>query len=135
MAKAFKKGDEVTYVSDWDRKGTAYYRQAIVYSCGTKQMVLTDAETGEEMGRHFRPVVGDLVGTFPRMTEAEAIEKCLAAGAAIVAKEAARYNHCLTLGQSEGYNNAVRKDLAKLHEPRAVSYKEAQELIQRALAA
>lgn len=128
MSKAFTKGQEVTYIAIWNRTGTAYYRNAIVHSCGNKQMVLTDAETGEEMGRHFHPGADRKYGfeqTFPRMTEAEAVAKCLEIAAEYLAGERARFERCLASGQSEGYNNAVRKDLAALTEPKAVSYKDA----------
>lgn len=141
MAKAFKKGELVTYISSWDRCGTAIYRHAVVYSCGVKQMVLTDEATGEEMGRHFAPNVGSLEytfkdhngwqsftaagGTFKRMTDEEAVEACLKVGAADVEYQTAHYERCLAGGHGEGYNNAIRKGIAKLHEPRAMSHAEA----------
>lgn len=141
MAKDFKKGEKVTVISSWDRKGTAIYRHAIVYSCGNKQMVLTDEATGEEIGRHFSPCVGSLEytikqhngwqsaspagGTFKRMTDEEALEACLKVGAADVEYQTAHYERCLAGGHGEGYNNAIRKDLAMLHEPRAMSHAEA----------
>ena len=127
MTKAFNKGDEVTYISDWDRKGATYFRHAIVYSCGKKQMVLTDAETGEEIGRHFRPVRAEIgfAGTFARMTDAEATAAALALAENIIARETANFERCLQRdGTSEGYQNAIRKDLANLHEPRADSLTE-----------
>jgi len=127
MTKAFNKGDEVTYISDWDRKGTVYFRHAVVYSCGEKQMVLTDAETGEEMGRHFDPVraeIGD-AGTFARMTDAEAAAAALFLADSILIRETLHYHRCLqneTAG--EAYKNAIRRDLVALHEPRAASYRD-----------
>lgn len=132
MTKAFKKGDEVTYIGDWDHKGTVYYRHAVVYSCGKKQMVLTDAVTGEEMGRHFRPVVGEITGTFPRMTDEQAIAKCLEVGARIVAEERTRMERAIALcgyGEDHEYTKAVRKDIAALHEPIATSYADARHRI------
>lgn len=125
MTKAFNKGDEVTYISDWDRKGTTYFRHAVVYSCGKKQMVLTDAETGEEMGRHFKPVRAALgeAGTFARLTEEEATAAALALADHILARETAHFERCLqndTAG--EGYKNAIRRNIAALHEPRVSSY-------------
>lgn len=127
MTKAFTKGDEVTYINDWDRKGTTFFRHAIVYSCGKKQMVLTDAETGEEMGRHFRPERAEVggAGTFARMTDAEATAAALALADRVIASEIAHFERCLqndTAG--EGYKNAIRRDLDRLHEPRAASYSE-----------
>lgn len=133
-AKTFKKGDLVTYISDWDRKGTVYFIQAVVYSCGKKQMVLTDAENGNEMGRHFKPALGSLEtikqdngiicqpgGTFPRMTAEEAEAACLIIAAQIIKNETEHFNHCLNAGHNENYKNAVRKDLAEIHEPRALN--------------
>ena len=126
MTKAFNKGDAVTYISDWDRKGSTYYRHAVIYSCGTKRVVLTDAETGEEIGRHFRPeraVVG-AAGIFARLTDAEAIAAAIALAQNIITDETARYERCLQIDASEGYKNAIRKDLAALHAPDATSYSE-----------
>jgi hypothetical protein len=136
MAKAFKKGQEVTYISDWDRKGTVYFRHAVVYSCGAKQMVLTDADTGEEMGRHFRPVAGSLEttkegpasrmagGTFPRMTDEQAVEAGLKVAAAIQQSERDLFARCLAGGHGESYDASIRKDIAALHDLRAAEYSE-----------
>lgn len=131
MTKAFKKGDRVTYISDWDRKGTVYFVQAIVHSCGSKQMVLTNEATGEEMGRHFRPETGSLEtvvvgpntyriagGTFPRMTDDEAVAAGLKVAAAIQQYQREQFARCLAGGHSEIYNDAIRKNLAELHELR-----------------
>lgn len=134
MKKAFTKGQPVTYISDWDRKGTVSFRHAIVYSCGAKQMVLTDAETGEEMGRNFRPAVGTHVGTFPRMSDDEARAACLAAAEVILAYERASFARCLSQGHGENYDAAIRKNIAALHEPRAVRHSEARAAIKAALA-
>ncbi len=57
--KAFKKGEKVTRVSDWDGMGTFMISDCTVYSCGSKQMILIDDTTGEKMGELFRPVHGD----------------------------------------------------------------------------
>jgi len=126
---AFKKNELVTYIADWDRKGTVTFRHAVVYSCGKRQMVLTDAETGVEMGRNFAPVVGELTGTFPRMTDEEARSACLVAGAAITEKEAADINLRIERSTSESYSEAMRKGLVELHEPRAMSWVEARESV------
>jgi hypothetical protein len=127
MTKAFNKGDAVTLVSDWDRKGSTYYRHAIVYSCGKKQMVLTDAETGEEIGRHFRPERAELGndGTFARMTDDEATAAGLVLAVNILARETAQFERCLQDDiAGEGYKNAIRRSLAQLHAPDAASYKQ-----------
>lgn len=131
MTAAFKKAQAVTYIADWDHKGTVTFRHAIVYSCGKKQMVLTDAATGEEMGRHFAPELGSLTGTFPRMTDDEARAACLKAAEAILEDQRARYAACLARGHGDAYNASIRKDLAKLHEPRAISHAEAVAAVSR----
>lgn len=127
MTKDFNKGDEVTYIADWDCKGTTYFRHAIVYSCGKKQMVLTDAETGEEMGRHFDPKRAETgnAGTFARMTDAEAAAAALALAKNILANETAHFERCLQKDTAdEGYKNSIRRSMAKLHEPRSSTYGE-----------
>ena len=53
--KAFKKGDMVTVISNWDSKGTVSYRHCVVHSCGLQRLVLIDAVTGKCVGRDFRP--------------------------------------------------------------------------------
>ena len=126
MTKAFNKGDEVTYINDWDRKGTTYFRHAIVYSCGKKRMVLTDAETGEEIGRHFTPARAEIGGSgaFACMTDAEATAAALALAENILISETAHLERCLQFNDTagEGYKNAIRKSIAALHEPRAANY-------------
>lgn len=124
MNKSFKKGQEVTYIASWDDKGTFYFRHAVVYSCGAKQMVLTDAATGAEMGRHFRPEAGDLTdvcgfigGTFPRMTDEEATATCLALAARYIERSRAHY---IERSSHPSYSReGCLKSLAELHEPRA----------------
>jgi hypothetical protein len=129
MTTVFNKGDKVTYITSWDNKGTVVYRDAIVHSCDKKQMILIDPETLEEMGRLFKPAVGfDLrntrEGTYPRMTEAEAITECLRLGALIVQEQTHRFNSCITANEANTpYINAIKRELSELHEPRAMSYK------------
>lgn len=53
--KAFKKGDMVTVLSNWDSKGTVSYRHCVVHSCGLQRLVLIDAVTDQCVGRDFRP--------------------------------------------------------------------------------
>jgi hypothetical protein len=131
MSKAFNKGDKVTHIASWDDKGTVTYRNALVHSCGMKQMILTDEATGEEIGRHFAPVLGSLEEsvrrcgvTFPRMTEEEAIAACLKVGALWVEAERERIAACRAYYANEraSYHAALDEDEAKLHEPRALRY-------------
>jgi hypothetical protein len=137
MTKAFTKGQEVTHIAAWNRSGTVYYRDAIVHSCGKVQMVLTDAETGEEMGRHFHPGADRKYGfaqTFPRMTKEEAVAKCLEVGAEVLVSERAHFARCLASNGSEGYNRSIQRDLDALPEtPAAVSYYEAHAAIVAAI--
>lgn len=59
MGKAFTKGQRVTVISDWDRKGTVCVRHATVHSCGTKVLRLTCDVTGDEFGDEYAPVVAE----------------------------------------------------------------------------
>lgn len=131
-ATAFKKGQLVTVIGSWDNKGTVYYRHAVVYSCGKKQMILTDAVTGEEFGGIFRnPKVGSLDtvtshnwnGVFLRMTDAEAEAACLIAGERVLIKMREHYANCISRESgSVHYVRAIQKDLDELDvcKPRAM---------------
>lgn len=59
MGKAFTKGQRVTVMGDWDRKGTVWVRHATVHSCGTKVLRLTCDVTGDEFGDEYAPVVAE----------------------------------------------------------------------------
>lgn len=112
----FKKGDAVFLISDWDRKGTVRIIEARVYSCGKKQMILTSATTGKELGRHFWPQAelefsrkrgtGFAIKGTDR-TEAEAMALKFAAD--VLAAEQARHG--------EGYDRLIRKEREMLHDP------------------
>lgn len=129
MKKAFSKGQPVTFISSWDNKGTFYYVHAVVYSCGQKQCVLTNAVTGQEMGRHFTPAVGVPVdgpmrfrGTVARLSDAEAEALCLELAAAYIAFETADYTRRAENASyyGEGYLKGMKARIAELHEPRAI---------------
>ena len=136
MTKAFRKGQEVTHIQNWDNKGTFTYTHAIVYSCGTKQMVLTDAANGREMGRHYQPELGRLEasvmdrdgveyqllpgGTFPRMTDEEAEAACLLA-AANRNEHYREHYEALKLGYWAQDPAVMDREIAALHEPRALN--------------
>lgn len=139
MAKAFTKGDLVHFISVWDRKGTVVIRPAIVHSCGAKRMILIDAETGDEMGRNFKPVRAERgqCGTFPRMDADEIEAVAMEAAEAFLEAETARLLHCRDVAgetAGEGYRAAIQKDLDALHEPRAEYYHEALAKIRAACA-
>lgn len=129
---AFKKGQLVTVLGTWDGKGTVFYQQAIVYSCGKKQMVLTDEATGEELGaRFYNPRIGDVSeargngghwqGVFPRMSDAEAELLCLEAGALMLIAYNEHFDFRIKQwGSNLQYKASMEKSRAELHEPRAV---------------
>lgn len=127
MAKAFKKGDLVTRIIDWDHKGTVVYCHAVVYSCGNKQMVLTCAETGEELGRNFAPTMGtpERGGVFPRMTDEAAMEMGLAMATRVAADLTARLTASLNGNHGAAYEAEVRKALAEDRTPRVTTYRAA----------
>lgn len=145
MKKAFTKNQHVTLISDWDRKGTVTFRHAVVYACGAKRMILTDPETGNEIGRNFRPAVGKLEnslvngcyympgGTFPRMTDEQAIEAGLKVAAAIQQYEREHFARCLAGGHGESYDASIRKGIAELHDLRVIPYSEASAAVRNAV--
>lgn len=130
MSKAFKKGDLVTIIGNWDSKGTAYFQHAIVHSCGTKRMVLTSEASGEELGRNFLPVeatdvvvTNETVGrslTFKRLSDEEATALCLEMGANVIKYETEHFDRCVARSESVHYQAAIERSRAQLHEPRAI---------------
>lgn len=133
MTAAFKKGQEVTFIGDYDRKGTVYFFHAIVHSCGKKQMVLTDAKTGKERGRHFAPRVGSTVtevignntikmagGTFPRLEGEQLQEVAMQIAAEVQKAEREHLARCLAAGHGESYDAAIRRQIEELHELRII---------------
>lgn len=154
MAKAFKKGDIVTLIADWDRKGTVTFRHAVVYSCGKKRMVLTCAKTGEEIGRNFRPEKGSVTnqitelvpgnggmkylkpagGVFDGMTDEAAEALGLTIAAELLAHERQHYAERLQRwGSDASYAASIQKDIDALHEPRALDYHDAVAAIRTAI--
>lgn len=128
--KAFTKGDLVTIISNWDRKGTVVYRPGVVHSCGKKQMTIYCPVKGDEIGHHFQPkrAEGNVCGVHVQMSDEAAIAIALIAGAAIVADEKRRMEHAIAhygYDEDHGYTKAVRRDIAALHEPRALSHEQA----------
>lgn len=119
MTEMHKKGDKVTYIERWNAVGDFYTRDATVYSCGKKRMVLTDDVTGEEFGREMNPTSETVV---PRA----------AATPALIAErmrtwrndEIARLRHCLTINGGARYEENIRRTLAALesHMPTVSTY-------------
>jgi len=132
--KAFNKGDLVTYIKNWDRKGTFVYQDFIVYSCGMKEMILTNPVTGEQEGRTFRAnrevdMYGNEIfnsGTWPRLSNEKAIEVTLEKAEAFLANEVVRLTRCIENNSEEkGYCDSLQRDLDNHHAPRAISYDDA----------
>ena len=125
IAKAdrFTKGDKVTLFGDWDRRGTVWYTQAIVYSCGGKQMVLTNVASGKELGAHFSPakVQPRIV---PAMSNDEATAYGLELAAGILEAQRLHFARCLERNErwpSRGYQQVIERDRDRLHEPRVIA--------------
>lgn len=114
---AFKKGQEVTIIRKWSRDCTTYAQKAIVYSCGKKQMILTCAITGEELGRNFLPKAEQysegvvILGHDDATIERES----LTLSARIIDSEIKRYEHIMSTEYwaneaSQSYKAAITKD-------------------------
>lgn len=117
--KRFNKGDLVTLFGNWDRKGTAYYRHAIVYACGTKRMTLTCAVSGDELGHDFYPLTEYVV---PRQSEEQTIAYALQLAESFLIKERAHLQRCLTSSSNTAYLKVIQRDIDELHEPRVKHY-------------
>ncbi len=121
MAKDFKKGDAVTIIQDWDRRGTVSAHNATVYSCGKVRMVLTDTTTGEELGREFSPnaATGTDFGTRMRLTADE-----LATVGLAIATRRVEATRAIYLSKLEEYKDNrgfcfnTQEDLDELHTPK-----------------
>lgn len=133
--KEFKKGQPVVHFMSYDRKGTWTFTRATVQSCGEKQMTLVNTETGEMMGRNFRP---NSVRTYTQnyggqehtqqyrdvtmadMTDEQAHKMCLELASVELAAERTHYSNCLARSTSGQYTKAIEKSLSELHEPRSM---------------
>jgi predicted RNase H-like HicB family nuclease len=133
MTKAFTKGQKVHYIARWD--GVQFtVRTAIVYSCGKKRMVLTDAVSGKEMGRNFNPNGVDsyivecgtvTAGTFAGLTDEEALAKAKEASAAYIKSEIEFYTKAAKAQQfGTAYTTSMADKLAeaKKAQPSAIEY-------------
>lgn len=118
--KRFAKGDTVTLFGDWDRKGTAWYRHAVVYACGPKRMTLTCAATGDELGRNFDPRHALVT---PRMTEAEAVAHALQLAALLLEQEREHIRDRIARFSTDSrFVEVMQRQFDALHEPRAKRY-------------
>ena len=133
MKKQFKKGQHVTLLGHWDRKGTMTYRFVTVHSCGSKRMTLLDDESGECLGSNFTPytelerVLTHGTSTTITETNEEVVRSlCLGFAGEYLANERNNLNECMRRNASNsGYCKAIQKDIAELHEPRVLPYADA----------
>ena len=118
----FTKGQEVTIVANYDRKGTVYTKKAVVESCGKKRMTLI-ATDGTMLGRNYDPMQKQRsawVNVLPTR-DADTVQAfALALAQEILDHEVAHFARCLSLDESEAYNAAVRKSQSELHEIRVI---------------
>jgi hypothetical protein len=109
----FKKSQSVFLISSWNDKGRVQIVPAVVHSCGKKQMVLTNATTGEELGRHFRPQEDQY--NFVVVVDASADAESIAFnfGDALIDFEIRNYTRIIEKSQkaSSAYRAAIAKDL------------------------
>jgi len=128
----FTKGQKVTHISRWNNLGDFTYRDAIVYSCGKVRMVLTDAITGEEIGRNFKPD-GNTYGviTIPQISDEEVFVMVAEMAKEWRENEESRLRHCLTIDASDAYKKAIQTQLDELlnHVPVIMTHQEAQEIV------
>jgi len=124
VAKAdrFTKGDRVTLFGSWDNKGTFFFTQATVYSCGGKQMVLTAIDTGAELGRHFAPNKAQPL-IVPQMSDDEARTYAITLAADFLVRENAHFDNCIARNSYNSmYCAAITESRNRLHEPCAYKY-------------
>ena len=115
----FTKGQKVTYIRDWDRKGTVTINQLVVHSCGKKQMILVDENGKKFSGQNFLPKNEQYWGgvVVDRLEGDEAEKLAIEVAEKIIKKEMAHYNRCLEGGHGEGYDEVIRENIAKIHSP------------------
>lgn len=128
MAKEFKKGEAVTLVRNWNSKGEFAVTAAIVYSCGAKQMVLTDAETGYELGRNFLPTEKQYSRALVLKAGVDAQAVALECAKKFIADEIAEYERRLTINHPDftpSYKAAIARHMeeAKAFVPSVVVVK------------
>ena len=134
----FTKGQKVTHISRWNNLGDFTYRDAIVYSCGKKRMILTDEITGEEIGRNYNPS-GETFGEFtvPRLSVEDTIALASEKSKEFRIKKEELLRHCLTIDASDSYKQAIQVQLDELlnHNPVIMTHSEAKEIVKKKVAA
>lgn len=129
MGKAFTKGQRVTVIGDWDRKGTVWVRHATVHSCGTKVLRLTCEENGDEFGHELFPVeaMPGRVGVRPYIAGLAMEVEAMAVAVHQLEEERKHLTECRDRNANSTtpcrhYIGAMNKSLAALHEPRFGMY-------------
>jgi hypothetical protein len=114
----YTKGQTVTFISDWDGKGTVSVTQGLqVYSCGQKRMILVDENGARFQGAEFRP---DDKRVYRAMEDDAALALAREIGAKIIIEQTAHFNERIARwGDQVGFRAAMEKSLRELHEPRA----------------
>ena len=134
----FTKGQKVTHISRRNNLGDFTYRDAIVYSCGKKRMILTDEITGEEIGRNYNPS-GETFGEFtvPRISVEDTIALASEKSKEFRIKKEELLRHCLTIDASDSYKQAIQVQLDELlnHNPVIMTHSEAKEIVKKKVAA
>jgi hypothetical protein len=120
----FAKGQKVTMLRDWDRKGTITIRQDLtVYSCGTKRMILVDEAGVRFAGAALVPQEQQSGGVgfkvVARVSDEMAEKLALEMAADVLAAQREHFARCLARHSGdEGYCNSIRRSMAGLHEPK-----------------
>lgn len=118
-ATTFRRGDEVTFFQDWDRKGTVTVFSLRVHAAGKVRMVLVDEDGVKFAGVAFYPRVEQAGGkVFHRRLTDEATDALgLEVGAAIVTQEKDAMLAALAR-DGESSRAYIEAQIGKLHEPR-----------------
>lgn len=119
----FKKSQSVLKIGRWNHLGAFYIVPATVVSCGKIQMVLQHAETGECLGRNFKPSIEQYGDCEIRadLTIEQARERALELSAKWIAKDIARMRDAIERAGPVGGDGYVRKMQANIAELEAAS--------------
>jgi len=129
-----KKGQRVYVIENWDSRGSVFYVAYTVRSSGAKQTYFQDGPRGNLN----RSVSTDRIianpneydyhrGTFLVVpTDADVYSIALKYAEQVLADERARLNKCLMDPSGDArYIRAIQRNIDSLHEPRALSWDEA----------
>lgn len=114
--KQFKKGDKVVRIRDWDRKGTVYITHWTVASWGAQQATLVSDDGKFLKSRIYTTDYAGIYLTGSIDEQAVALELAKQ----ILAEQRAHFNRCLGDSDHIAYLNAIKGEVAALHEPRVL---------------